>query len=60
MKNLYFNNKGEITKIGYKTERGLITAIKKMNKQCIKWGTQSELDIILPVKRSHNQKLNSL
>lgn len=46
-------------KLGYKTEKGLLAMIKKINQSCIKLGYETEICIKLPIKRSHNQKISS-
>lgn len=56
--NVYIGSKGGINKIGYKTEKGLLSLIKKVNKSCLKYGYRTELVLQFPVKRSHNQKID--
>lgn len=57
IKNIYPNKKGELIKVGYKTERSFISMIKKMNKNCIKYGFKTKLEVILPIPRSWNHKI---
>lgn len=56
MTNFYLNRKGQMVKLGYKTEKGLLSMIKKINQSCIKLGYETEISIRLPIKRSHNHK----
>ncbi len=57
MQDDYTFTPGKIKVLGYQTERGLISVIKKLNQHCIKQGFNQEITIRLPIKRSHNHKI---
>jgi len=48
--NLYPNSKRELVKINFKTFRGLISELRKANKNCKKYKCQTEIRILLPLR----------
>lgn len=48
--NTYFDRKGSIKIVGYKSLRGLIAVLKRANRNALKLGVQTELTIKLPIK----------
>jgi len=57
VKNISPNHKGALVRFGYKTEKGLIAMIKRMNANSIKHGFKTKIEITFPVKKSWNHKL---
>ncbi len=50
MINLYTDNKKQLNRIGYKSFRGLVATLKRVNKSCLKMGYKTEIRIIFPMR----------
>ena len=50
MTNLYADDKQHLNRIGYKSFRGLVAVLKRVNKSCLKIGYKTEIRIVFPMK----------
>lgn len=51
MTNMFYNvSKGHISKIGYKSFRGLIQMLKRANASCLYYNYSTEIRFKLPIK----------
>lgn len=48
--NLFPNANGSIKRIGFKTIKGLCYQLKRINKNCKKFGFKTKIEVILPIE----------
>jgi hypothetical protein len=49
-RNIVFDGKGRVKRLGYKTFKGMVSALRKANKNLKKFGSKMQYQIILPIK----------
>lgn len=49
-RNIVFDSEGKVKKLGFKTFKGLVWALKRANRNLTKFGIKMQYQIILPIK----------
>jgi hypothetical protein len=49
-RNMVFDGKGRVKHLGYKTFKGMVSQLRKANRNLKKFGSKMQYQIILPIK----------
>jgi len=49
-RNIVFDSQGRVKHLGYKTFKGMVSELRKANKNLKKFGSKMQYQIILPIK----------